>query len=66
MVQKGNLAKFESSNISKVIKATPTKISVNAFDINPYFMNFLSRFYSIIFFDLHGLDQKGNLAKFES
>ena len=34
MVRKGNLAVFESSNISKTGEATPTKIGVYAFDIN--------------------------------
>ena len=36
MVRKGNLAVFESSNISETGKVTPTKIGVPAFDINPY------------------------------
>ena len=36
MVGKGNLAIFESSNISETKKATPTKIGVHACDINPY------------------------------
>ena len=36
MVGKGNLAVFESSNISEIGKATPTKIGVHAFDIDPY------------------------------
>ena len=35
MVGKGNLAIFESSNISETEKVTPTKIDVYAFDINP-------------------------------
>ena len=34
--RKGNLAVFESSNISETKKATPTKIGVHACDINPY------------------------------
>ena len=34
MLRKGNLAVFESSNISKTKKATPTKIGVHALDIN--------------------------------
>ena len=33
MVRKGNLAVFESSNISETRMATPTKIGVYAFDI---------------------------------
>ena len=35
MGRKGNLAVFESSNISETEKVTPTKIGVYAFDINP-------------------------------
>ena len=34
MVKKGNLAVFESSNISETGKDPPTKIGVHAFDIN--------------------------------
>ena len=34
MVRKGNLAVFESSNISETGEALPTKIGVHAFDIN--------------------------------
>ena len=45
MVRKGNLAVFESSNISETGKVTPTKIGVHAFDINPYLHEF---------FDDHG------------
>ena len=41
MVGKGNLAVFESSNISETEKVTPTKIGVYAFDINPYMYEFL-------------------------
>ena len=40
MVGKGNLAVFESSNISKAKEATPTKIGVHACDINPYLHEF--------------------------
>ena len=40
MVRKGNLASFESSNISETEEATPTKIGVHAFDINPYLHEF--------------------------
>ena len=36
MVRKGNLAVFESSNISETGEATPTKIGVHALDISPY------------------------------
>ena len=32
----GNLAVFESSNISKTGKGTPTKIGVHALDTSPY------------------------------
>ena len=44
MVGKGNLAVFESSNISETGEVTPTKIGVHACDINPYLHNFLSQF----------------------
>ena len=40
MVRKGNLAVFESSNISKTGKAVPTKIGVHGCDINPYLHEF--------------------------
>ena len=40
MVRKGNLAVFEGSSISEAGKATPTKIGVHAFDINPYLHEF--------------------------
>ena len=40
MVRKGNLAVFEGSNISETKVATPTKIGVNALDINPYLHEF--------------------------
>ena len=36
MVRKGNLVALEGSNISETGEATPTKIGVHAFDINPY------------------------------
>ena len=55
MVGKGNLAVLESSNISETGEAIPTKIDVHALDINPFCMNFLSRFQSIEFFNVHGL-----------
>ena len=56
MVGKGNLAVFESSNISKIKKAILTKIGVHAFDINRYLHEFFFvRFQSINFFDDHGL-----------
>ena len=41
MVRKGNLAVFEGSNISETGEATPTKIGMHAFDINPYLHEFL-------------------------
>ena len=37
---KGNLAVFESSNISETAEDTPTKIGVHALDINPYLYEF--------------------------
>ena len=40
MVRKGNLAVFESSNISKNGEATLTKIGVHACDINSYLHEF--------------------------
>ena len=40
MVQRGNLAVFESSGISETGEATPTKIGAHAFDINPYMHEF--------------------------
>ena len=40
MVRKGNLAIFEGSNISETKEATPTKIGMHAFDINPYLHEF--------------------------
>ena len=61
MVRKGNLAVFESSNISETEKVTPTKIGAMHYTSIPTCMNFLNRFHSIKFFD-----RKGNLAVFES
>ena len=40
MVRKGNLAIFESSNISENREAMPTKIGVHALDINPHLHEF--------------------------
>ena len=40
MVGKGNLAVFESSNISKTKVVTPTKIGVHACYINTYMHEF--------------------------
>ena len=44
MGRKGNLAVFEGSSISETEEATPTKIGVYAFDINPY----LHKFFGLI------------------
>ena len=40
MVQKENLAIFESNDISETGKATPTKIDVHALHIHPYLHEF--------------------------
>ena len=40
MGRKGNLAVFESTNISETEEVTPTKIGVHTCDINPYFYEF--------------------------
>ena len=40
MGRRGNLAVFESIGISEIEEATPTKIGVHAFDINPYLHKF--------------------------
>ena len=40
MGRKGNLAVFESINISETGETTPTKIGVYTFDINPYLHEF--------------------------
>ena len=40
MVGKGNLAVFESSNISETGEDTPTKIGVYTLDINLYLHKF--------------------------
>ena len=40
MVGKGNLAVFESSDISETGEVTPTKTGVHACDINPYLHKF--------------------------
>ena len=55
MVKRGNLAVFESCNISESEVTTPTKIGVHALDINPYLHEFLGQFRSIKFFNDHGL-----------
>ena len=41
MGRKGNLAVFESSNISETKEAMPTKIGLHACDINPYLHKFI-------------------------
>ena len=40
MVEKGNLAVFEGSNISETGGVTPTKIDVHAFDMSLYLHKF--------------------------
>ena len=40
MVRRGNLAVFENTSISETVEATPTKIGVHVFDINPYLHEF--------------------------
>ena len=40
MIRRGNLAVFESCNISETDVNTPTKIGVHALDINPYLHEF--------------------------
>ena len=40
MLRKGNLAVFESSNISETREVTPTKIGMHAHLINPYMHEF--------------------------
>ena len=40
MGKKGNLAVFESSNISETGEVMATKIGVHALDINPYLHEF--------------------------
>ena len=46
MVGKGNLAVFESSNISETREVTPTRIGVHAFDTNPYLHEFFEKILS--------------------
>ena len=66
MVRKGNLAIFESNNISETGEATPTKICVHAFDINPYLHDFFEPIPndSIFWRPCHG--PKGKFGCFES
>ena len=60
MVGKGNLAVFESSNISETKEATPTKIGVHACDINPYLHEFFEPILSV--YIVHG--RKGKFGRF--
>ena len=62
MVRKGNLAVFESSNISESGETTPTKIGAHAFDINPYLHEF---FEPVLFFDHMDYIVHGSEGKFE-
>ena len=43
MVEKGNLAVFEGSNISETEEVMPTKIGVHAFDMGLYLHEFFER-----------------------
>ena len=67
MVRKGNLAIFQSSNISETGKVTPTKIGVPAFDINPYLHIIfepipIDSIFSLPWTIVHG--QKGKFGRF--
>ena len=62
MVRKGNLAFFESSNISETKEVTPIKIGVHAFDINPYLHIIFEPILIDWIFDVHG--QKGTFSLF--
>ena len=62
MVKKGNLAVFESSNISETKEATPTKIGVHACDINPYLHEVFEPILSNYIFRVHG--RKGKFSHF--
>ena len=55
MIRKGKLTVFESSNISEIKKATPTKIGVHARYITPTCMNVFLPIPINSFFDDHGL-----------
>ena len=66
MPQKGNLAIFEGSNISKTGEIMPTKIGVHALDINSYLHKFFEPIRSIQFFDDHGgLSGFGDMVTFQ-
>ena len=58
MVWRGNLTKFESSNISETREATPIKIGVHAFD-NSY----LHKFFEPILFDSIFSRSKGKFGQ---
>ena len=67
MVRKGNLAVFESSNISETKEVTPIKIGVHAFDINPYLHKFfepilIDSIFSLPWTIVHG--KKGKFGRF--
>ena len=62
MGRKGNLAIFESSNISETGKTTSTKFGVHALDINPYLHDF---FEPVLFFDHMDYIVHGSEGKFE-
>ena len=62
MVRKGNLAVFESTNISETREVMPTKIGDMHYTSIPTLMNFLSRFHSIKF--LTTMDYNGQKGKF--
>ena len=64
MVRKGNLAVFESSNISETGEVTPTKIGVHAFDINPYLHEFFEPIPIESIFSLPWTIVYGQKAKF--
>ena len=55
MGRKGKMAVFESSGISETGGTRPLKLVYMHYTSIPIFMNFLSRFRSIKFFDDHGL-----------
>ena len=65
MVQKENLAVFESSNISKTGAATSTKISVHALDINSYLHKCFEPIPIDSIFSLSWMVRKGNLKEKE-
>ena len=50
------LGRVTMSKIFNTGEATPTKIIVHAYYINPYLHEFFSQFHSIKFFDHHGFN----------